>query len=440
MSSESDGNSEMEITETDENWREARKKRPSKRKRTKEINQEEINNIILGPSSSQTTKNTEINIPQKTLHNKNTNINRNSNIHYAPIMRDIQFRKYQHIFHITTDKNYTRINFTDLWAKIYPNAKDTIISTKNGLLLKTDSDKNSIRTTLEKMIERGNILQFKESAPNTTQPSSFNNLTSYSVVIASVEQEIEDKTISDFLNKSNLEHRFCKRITSKATNRPTSLIRIITGSQKTSEKLLSNGLFFKYRHYPVYPSKPPDPAPKPCGKCHSFEHPSEACQEPIKCLKCKGNHPTIKCSSPLTPKCHSCNAEDHQAWSYKCPNRPRNPIQGIPNIPIKTLNKKSHEVSKENKKSRIHQPLTIHDTIINSYVNELNDPKVTNREELLVQLRKRFVNNFRVDSVAVFSGNRIYILMFDLEQADSHRSPTEPLNNENNEQYEHVDA
>lgn len=440
MSSESDGNSEMEVTETTEIWSEARNKRKTKRKRTRELTQEEINNIILGTSNSQTTKNTETNIPQKTELNKNTNSNRNSNIHYAPIMRDIQFRKYLHIFHITTDKSYTRINFTDFWAKIYPNAKDTIISTKNGLLLKTDTDKNSIITTLEKMIERGNILQFKESAPNILQPSTKTNLTSYSVVIASVEQEIEEKAISDFLNKSKLEHRYCKRIISKATNRPTTLIRIITGSQSTSETLLSNGLFFKYRHYPVYPSKPPAPAPKPCSKCLSFEHPSESCQEQIKCLKCQGNHPTTKCSSPLTPKCHSCNSEDHQAWSYKCPNRPRNPIEGIPNIPIKTLNKKSHEVSKENKNSRIHQAVTIHDTIINSYVNELNDPKVTNREELLIQLRKRFVNNFKIDSVAIFSGNRIYILMFDLEHTDSHQSPTEPINNENNGQYEHVNA
>ena len=32
-----------------------------------------------------------------------------------------------------------------------------------------------------------------------------------------------------------------------------------------------------------------------------------------------------------------------------------------------------------NKKSRIHQPTTIHDHIINTYVEKINDPKYTNR-------------------------------------------------------------
>ena len=206
---------------------------------------------------------------------------------------------------------------------------------------------------------------------------------------------------------------------------------IITGEEKISKTLLSEGLYFKFKHYTVIPSNPPSPAPKPCVKCSSFNHLTENCTSTIKCTKCNGNHPDFKCTSTLPPKCRSCGAEDHQAWSYKCPNRPRAPIEGIP---IKSIIKKSHEVSAEEKKSRIHQPLTLHDNIICIYLNEINDSKNTNRQELLDKLRKRFVDNYNVDTVAVFSGNNIYILMFDLEEKD-HHSPTEPT--ANNSQYVH---
>lgn len=440
MSSESDGNSEMEIMEDDENWTKAkRKNRKAKRKRTKELTQEEINNVILGATSTSATKTPQINTTQKaTSKNNQTNKNTNTkNTNFSPLMKEINQKKYQHLFYITIEANYTRINFTDYWGKIYPNTKDIILKTKLGLLLKTDTAKESITNTLNKMIELGKILRYTEPSPNTKSIRSEITSTSYSVVIGSVEQEIEDQSISDYLNKCKLEHRYCKRIISRTTNNPTSFIRIITSSQETSTTLLTEGLFFKYRHYPVYPSKPPPPAPKPCNKCFSFEHATEDCKTAVKCSKCLGNHSSSKCTSTLPPKCNSCHSDDHQAWSYKCPNRPKAPIQGVPNIQIKSLNKKSHEISSEKKKSRIHQPITMHDTIINTYINELNNPANTDREELLTQLRKRFMYNYRADTTAVFTGNRVYILIFDMELQD-HSSPTELINQSVNFQYEHV--
>lgn len=291
-------------------------------------------------------------------------------------------------------------------------------------MLKTNTSKESIVHTLNKMVEIGKIEKYAESSPNTTHTKTISTDTSYSVIIDSVEHEIEDHSISEYLNKCKLNHRYCKRIISSTTNKPTTLIRIITSSQDTSTTLLSEGLFFKYRHYPVYPSRPSPPSPKPCSRCLSFEHTTENCNTPVKCFKCAGNHPSNKYSSTLPPKCSSCQAEDHQAWSHKCPNRPKSTIQGIPNIQIKPLNKKSHEVSAERKKnSRIHQPITLHDTIINTYVNELNNPANTNREELLVQLRKKFIYNYRVETTAVFTGNKVYILIFDMELQD-HRTNT----------------
>lgn len=52
------------------------------------------------------------------------------------------------------------------------------------------------------------------------------------------------------------------------------------------------------------------------------------------------------------------------------------------------------------------------------------------REELIKKLKHRFIEQFQIDTSAVFTGNRIYILMFDLKQPNgtpnrtSRRSPS----------------
>ena len=190
---------------------------------------------------------------------------------------------------------------------------------------------------------------------------------------------------------------------------------------------MNEGFFYKCRHYSVYTSMPPPPAPLPCSKCLAFTHITENCTAPQQCLKCGANHSTTKCTSSQLPKCKSCGSVEHQAWSFKCPNRPTTPIQGLPNIPIRSLNKKSREIVDEYKKdSRIHSPITIHDIIINSYANKLNKPQNTNRQELIDKLRKRFIDEYNVEtSVTFVGGNKIYILMFDMDNKNFN-SPTEP--------------
>lgn len=212
----------------------------------------------------------------------------------------------------------------------------------------------------------------------------------YSVVIHGVELGITDAEISNHLNANHLEHRYCKRIVSKATDQPTRIIRVITGNVATFEHLLANGIYYRFRHYAVEPSRPPTPLPIPCGKCSQFTHITQNCTTPTKCLKCGAAHATGRCTTELPVKCGTCKSEGYVAWSTKCPRRPIQPIAGIPNIKITTVNKKSNDVDRtvKDKHSRIHSPITLHDIIVNTYTSKINKPTNNNREELLKKLKQ----------------------------------------------------
>ena len=372
-----------------------------------------------------TTK-TNIDNSQRNLKHKN----------YSSIMKEITNKQYANLFYITSDPTINnRLKMADVWESVRPSNKDIILMTKKGFLLKSDTPKVILINTLKSLQKHKKITAFIETSPyKFTKPTSASSQ-SFSCVISSVEHDISDTQISEHLSNLKMEHRYCKRIVAKSNDKPTHFIRIITSNISAYEKLLNNGVFYKSRHYAVYPSSPPPPAPLPCSKCLEFTHETMDCKTPTKCQKCGENHSTNRCRSELPPKCNSCGSTEHQAWSFKCPNRPLRPIDGIPNIPVKTLNKKSHEITSELKKnSRIHTPLTIHDIIINTYVNKLNKPKNTNREELIQKLRKRFITEYNIEtSITFVSNNRIYILMFDMDLNDFN-SPTETVPGINNAQ------
>lgn len=392
---------------------------------------EAIHNII-GISNTeeitQPTKKTQteqnINTDKQT---QKTNPTKNKHKNFSAKMLEITNKQYNHLFYINTNQNIVnRIQMADIWEKEQPNAKDIIIQTKKGFLLKSNSPKVIVTNHLERLKARETIMNFTETKPNSQKPKTVQRHESYSAIISQVESVVQDNHISEHLTQQGIEHRFCKRIIARATGNPTSFIRIITGCIKSYEKLLNEGVFFKKRHYPVYASAPPEPTPIPCNKCLQFTHKTDDCNTPIKCNKCGQNHTTNKCSTNLPPKCNACGAEDHQAWAFKCPKRPTKPIEGIPNATIKSLNKKSQEIKDDTKKNnKIHSKITIHDHIINTFMRKLNKPKNTNREELVQKLKKRFINEFNVDTSIVFTGNRALIFMFDLDDPNS-TSPTEP--------------
>lgn len=245
-------------------------------------------------------------------------------------MQSIINQEYQVKFYFTAvEEDISRIKIADIWQQKHPTSKDIIIKTSRGFLLKSNTNKALVEKTLTDLVNNKILKQYQETNLNKQTPNPIINM-SYSCVIASVEKEIEDEALSDYLKNANIPHRFCKRIRSKATGQLTTLIRIITGDLKAFELLLNEGLFFKNRHYPVYPSKAPEPSPIPCAKCALYTHTTDKCPSPITCRKCLGKHHTDACTSPLNPKCAACNSEEHQAWSSKCPKNQKGLLKEYP--------------------------------------------------------------------------------------------------------------
>ena len=95
---------------------------------------------------------------------------------------------------------------------------------------------------------------------------------------------------------------------------------------------------------------------------------------------------------------------------------PKTPIEGIPNIKIKPANQLSHNIPSDIKKNyRIHSNVTIHDTIVNTYLFQLNTQKDSNREALINKLRDHFIDVYQIETIVNFvSGHHMYVLMIDL--------------------------
>lgn len=341
-----------------------------------------------------------------------------------------RFPTFSHVFVVSTKPTVTRVQLAIRWEQLNA-SRDVIIRQESKFIIKTNDELKAIET-LQQMKNENLITTFaqqKTDNKTTMQHSNTNRYVNptYSVVATGVDLDITDEMFLNHLQKMELQVRFCKRIISRARNSPTLMMRLITGDLTTYEKLINDRtVHFLGRVFRIVESKPPAPIPAPCSKCNSFDHKSEDCKTPTKCNKCLGPHTTSTCSSPLPIKCVTCNSNDHAAWSMKCPKRPTAPIEGIPNVKIKCLNKRTAEVSDNvAKQSRIHNPITTHDFIINTYKHEINKTSNVNREELLKKLRKRFTEDYDIDTSVVFFGSHMYILMFDL-LLPNRNSPTEP--------------
>lgn len=188
-------------------------------------NKNTTENIAIPPRDNTQTNNSTTAPLNRDLDNSKKHKN------FSAKMNEIINRNFKHLFYISADENLTRTAISDIWEKEIPNSEDVIFKTKKGFLLKSNQEKNKINQILLKLTQNKKISNFQETTSLNTRQTTTITTNSYSAVIGSVEHEIQDKEISDFLNKLNINHRYCRRIISKATNSPTLLIRVITSNE-----------------------------------------------------------------------------------------------------------------------------------------------------------------------------------------------------------------
>lgn len=286
-SDESEKGDNMEWSEV-ESMKRKRKKRKELAKNV-EMNASQVEEIIGIPQSQQSNyqniqkaaedKNKQTNstttdkLNSAETMNAVNHLQKNKHRNYSPKMNVLVSKPFNNLFYINAG-DINRIQMAELWENERPNSKDVILQTKKGFLLKSDTPKAILFNFLTKLKKNKSIEDFLETQENKQQKNININKReeSYSAIISQVERIIEDEVLSKFLKDNGIDHRYCKRIVSRATGKQTLLIRIITGNIDAYEKLINEGVFYKNRHYPVFESLPPTPAPLPCARCLQFSH------------------------------------------------------------------------------------------------------------------------------------------------------------------------
>lgn len=172
--------------------------------------------------------------------------------------KELSRKSFANYFYLKSDIS-NRIELAVHWNTARGINTDVIIKTTQGFLLKSNSSKGELLRTLKELQNKNIINEHKVTQSNFTLPKPTPPAT-FAAVIATVEQDIDNDTMSNHLTNNNIIHRYCKRITSRATNKPTTLIRVITGCEKSFQKLMNEGVFMYNKHYPVKISPPPPPA------------------------------------------------------------------------------------------------------------------------------------------------------------------------------------
>ena len=270
---------DSDMEDEDMEWLVQEYKKRKRKKNSSPLTDVDIRDII-GTTQASTSKNTsqKRTIPDNTENYKNTHKTTTKN--YSLKMKEVINKSYKFMFYINTANDLSRLQMADIWNQEYPNpTDDVILKTKKGFLLKSNTEKYKLLAVLSKLAATKKIANYKETQ-QSTNPSQGTPTLTFSAIISGVELEIKDSDVSEYLTQQKLTHRYCKRITSRATNKETMLVRIITGCSVTYQNLLNNGLFYKNRHYAIFPSNPPHPCPSHVENVPYLTTPQKIVQPP----------------------------------------------------------------------------------------------------------------------------------------------------------------
>ncbi|XP_071449447.1 uncharacterized protein [Hetaerina americana] len=171
------------------------------------------------------------------------------------------------------------------------------------------------------------------SHPRSPAPSSLPpKKPSFSFVVKGVDLQMQPEDIKEALVDAGVPVVNLWRITSRATNTETTLIRCVTTGAEAASAVISGGLPCYGRVYRCEPSHPPLPQPQRCFRCQQFGHPTEDCRLATKCARCGAAHRATDCTATAM-RCPNCSGE-HHAGDWRCPKRPSAPKSLATTAPI----------------------------------------------------------------------------------------------------------
>ena len=174
-----------------------------------------------------------------------------------------------------------------------------------GYLIKPRTTEIAKMVTANKVKEAFTNYQVKLStaATNPVKPS---------FVITSVDQDIDPEDIKIELQSQNIEATSVHRITSRATNKLTRLIRVFTNKETTARNTVDSGDKIFNQRKKCERSRP-EPSVVQCFKCLQYDHKAKDCPNNLKCRRCGGEHVIRKCEvAPESAKCSNCG-KSHSA-------------------------------------------------------------------------------------------------------------------------------
>ena len=121
--------------------------------------------------------------------------------------------------------------------------------------------------------------------PGAKVRASKSRVNEHQYVIMGVNRTIE-VTAKDELKRKNVPFTKVIRITSRATNQPTQLVRVFTESKEAHENALKNGITLGYQKFRCELPKETPNEVKQCYNCQQFDHIAKQCQNELSCNKC----------------------------------------------------------------------------------------------------------------------------------------------------------
>ncbi|CAG9822216.1 unnamed protein product [Phaedon cochleariae] len=211
-------------------------------------------------------------LPTPSSNNTNTTTQQPHPTNLQHKILPIKFRSQKELYNLPNTHEILRDQILFLKANLDQTAllktTSNLTQSQLGMKLKNATGENSNRL----------ILRNPKNLPNK-KPLNTRNPT-FSMVIKGVPKDI---TMED-LEESFKEIRFPTikfwRITSRATNLPTTLIRVITDSESHYSRALNLGISFFGMKFQVEPSNPNPipPIPKYCSRCAENGHSLEECK------------------------------------------------------------------------------------------------------------------------------------------------------------------